>query len=59
LDGGVAEQELDLFEVAAVLAAEFGAGATIMPYAALAPLCRTPDHAESKPQPPKMLVGPR
>jgi len=27
LDGGVSEQELDLFEVAAVLAAEFGAGA--------------------------------
>ena len=28
LDGGVAEQELDLFEVSAVLAAEFRAGAT-------------------------------
>ena len=27
LDGGVAEQELDLFDIAAILAAEFGAGA--------------------------------
>ena len=30
LDGGVAEQELDLFEVAAVLSAEFRAGTQIV-----------------------------
>jgi hypothetical protein len=35
LDGGVAEQELDLFDISAVLAAEFGAGAALMPHAAL------------------------
>jgi hypothetical protein len=38
LNRGMAEQELDLLEIPAVLAAELGAGA---------PLCRIPDHAES------------
>jgi hypothetical protein len=48
LDGAVTEQELDLLEVAAALAAELGAGTTVMPHAALSSLCRMPDNAESK-----------
>jgi hypothetical protein len=45
----MAEKELDLFQFPAVDMAEFCAGATLMPHAALSSLCRMPDYAESKP----------
>ena len=55
LYGRVPEQKLDLFQVPAALAAQLGTSAPLMPHAALAPLCRIPDHAESKPQTPRIL----
>jgi hypothetical protein len=42
----VPQQSLNLLQLAASFAAEFGARAALMPHAALAPLCRMPDYAE-------------
>ncbi len=46
LNGSMAEQKLNLLQVATTLAAELGAGAALMPHAALPELCRMSDHAE-------------
>ena len=47
LDGNMPQKELDLFQLSSCRVAEAGAGASLMPHAALAALCRIPDHAES------------
>ena len=47
LDGGVAEQQLDLLQFPARLAAQFGAGSPEMPHAAFAELYRIQNYAES------------
>src|SRR5664279_3733458 len=57
LDGCVAEQQLNLLEIPARLAAQFRAGPPIMPHAALPELCRMPDHAESKSQSPRCWLA--
>src|SRR6202041_2124318 len=47
LDGRVSEQKLNLFQIAAALAAQLGTSPPNMPHAACSALCRIPDHAES------------
>jgi hypothetical protein len=43
----VPEKELDLFQLSSRSMAQARATTTLMPNAALTPLCRIPDHAES------------
>jgi hypothetical protein len=56
LYGSMAEQELDLFQFASGGMAQAGARPAIMPHAALSPLCRIPDYAESISRPPMWRV---
>src|ERR1019366_7308060 len=51
------EKKLDLLKLAPRIMAESRPRSSIMPHAALAPLCRMPDHAESKSHSPRCWLA--